>query len=140
MMRKWFTVMVVTIVAAVILTGCGGGRKLKDGVYSGQSSPDGRGAVGEITLEIEDGKIVNAEYQTRMKDGNLKDEDYGKVDGVITDEAQYEKAQTAVRAMPEYAAALVETQDTAKVDAISGATNTHNQFVEAANNALAEAK
>lgn len=137
-MKKWVTVTVISIIAAVILTGCG--SKLKDGVYTGESSSDERGAVGEITLEIEAGKIVNAEYQTRMEDGNLKDEDYGKVDGVIKDQAHYDQAQTAVQAMPEYAAALVETQDVTKVDAISGATNTYNQFVEAANNALAEAK
>lgn len=69
-------------------------------------------------------------------DGTLKDENYGKESG----DENYQKAQNALKSSEQYTKKLVETQNVDKVDAVSGATSSWNQFKEAAKDALAKAK
>lgn len=151
-MKKYAVLLVIAAMAVSLLTGCGGPRKdspaaakeqaksYKDGTYTAKSSPDERGAIGEITLVIEKGKISKADYKGIMKDGKIKDIDYGKTNGKIENQEFYKKAQNAVKAIPTYPAKLVETQDVAKIDAISGATVSYNQFAEAVKKALEQAR
>jgi major membrane immunogen (membrane-anchored lipoprotein) len=135
--------MSIVLACAVVLAfaaGCGGGDvAYSDGEYTGKSRTDDDGAYGEATITIESGKIAGCEYVTWQKDGTAKGEDYGKVGGEISNQDYYDKAQLAVRAMGRYADDLVEVQSPDKVDAVSGATVSHRQFVEAAKNALKEA-
>ncbi len=131
--------------AALGLAGCGGGggsatsasANLKDGTYTGQSSTldanvDGDG-YGIIKITVEDGKIVDAEFQAFQVDGTPKDKDYGK------DGSYYAVAQKAVSTGEDYTAALIEAGSIDGVDAISGATYLYEQFVEATEAALEEA-
>ena len=74
------------------------------------------------------------------KDGAMKGEDYGKKNGQISDPQNYKKAQNAVKANAAYGVQLVERQQPGKVDAISGATISYEQFIEASTKALDEAK
>ncbi|MDR1787450.1 MAG: FMN-binding protein [Treponema sp.] len=120
------------------LAGCAQ-KPLRDGVYSGKSSPDDRGACGEITITISRGVVTGCEYVTRQKDGTVKDEQYGKVNGVISNADYYEKAQRAVRAMSAYAERYAKTGSLDAVEAVSGATIAWNQFREAAADALSAA-
>jgi major membrane immunogen (membrane-anchored lipoprotein) len=130
--------------AAVLLTVCGcggpassrGAEGLEDGVYTGVSGEDDDGAYGEVTVTVEDGVITDCVFVTWQKDGGVKGEDYGKVNGEISNREFYDKAQLAVRAMGRYAEALVETQSPDAVDAVSGATVSHGQFLEAVADAL----
>jgi major membrane immunogen (membrane-anchored lipoprotein) len=101
---------------------------------------DDTGAWGEITITIEQGKVSGCVFITREKDGTVKAEDYGKVNGEISNASYYEKAQLAVRAMKRYAEQYAETGSLDAVDSISGATIAYNQFMEAAEQALAAAK
>ena len=121
------------------LAGCAE-AKLKDGVFSGKSSADDRGAWGEVTLTVTEGRVSGCVFITRQKDGTVKAEDYGKVNGEISNADYYEKAQLAVRAMERYAAQYAESGKLSSVDAISGATIAYDQFVEAAEQALEKAK
>jgi major membrane immunogen (membrane-anchored lipoprotein) len=134
----------VVLACALILAlaaGCGGGEvAYSDGEYTGKSRTDDDGAYGEATITIESGKIAGCEYVTWQKDGTAKGEDYGKVGGEISNQDFYDKAQLAVRAMGQYAENLVEVQSPDEVDAVSGATVSHRQFVEAAKNALKSAR
>jgi major membrane immunogen (membrane-anchored lipoprotein) len=68
------------------------------------------------------------------------DANYGQVYGEISNREFYDKAQLAVRAMEAYAKAYRETGDLTKVEAVSGATVSYNQFLEAAVEALERAK
>jgi major membrane immunogen (membrane-anchored lipoprotein) len=132
--------MSIVLACAMVLAvaaGCGGGGAVySDGEYTGKSRTDDDGAYGEATITIESGKIADCEYVTWQKDGTVKGEDYGKVGGEISNQDFYDKAQLAVSAMGQYAEDLVEIQSPDKVDAVSGATVSHRQFVEAAKNAL----
>ncbi|MDR2029619.1 MAG: FMN-binding protein [Treponema sp.] len=121
------------------LGGCGA-PSYQDGVFSGKSSEDDTGAWGEVTLTIGEGKIRSCQFVTRQKDGTIKDENYGKVNGEISSQDFYDKAQLAVEAMKQYAAQYEETQSLKDLDAISGATIAYDQFIEAVENALGEAK
>lgn len=129
--------------ACLGLAACGGGGELKDGTYTGQSSEfpgeaaDGAG-YGVVTLTIKDGTIADCAFETYELDGTLKDENYGV--SLSGNQNKYTKAQNAVNACTEYAKALVEAGDVADVDVISGATVNHDQFVEAVDDALAQAR
>jgi major membrane immunogen (membrane-anchored lipoprotein) len=108
----------------------------QNGVYTGISSKDDRGAYGEIEITFENDKITNCSFVTYQKDGKIKGEDYGKVNGEITNRDYYEKAQLAVAAMKEYALQFQRAQNLEGVDAIAGATVAYDQFVEAAKEAM----
>ncbi|MDR0376874.1 MAG: FMN-binding protein, partial [Spirochaetaceae bacterium] len=86
------------LLTVTLLPGCGA-RGYKDGIYPGRSGPDDDGAFGEVTITIAGGKIADCGFLTRQKDGSIKDENYGKINGEISNQSYYDKAQLAVRAM-----------------------------------------
>jgi major membrane immunogen (membrane-anchored lipoprotein) len=112
----------------------------QDGVYTGKSGADDDGAWGEVTLTIQNGKISDCVFITMQKDGTIKADDYGKINGDISNRDYYDKAQLAVRAMKTYAGSLVEKQRLKNIDAVSGATISFDQFNEAVALALGKAK
>ena len=136
MRKKYFWILLAA--ALGLSAGCGK-RVYEDGVYTGKSGPDDRGAWGEVTVTITDGRVSDCRFVTYQKDGAVKGEDYGKVNGVISNQDFYNKAQLAVRAMEQYARSYRETGDLKKVDAVSGATIAFNQFNEAVEFALEKA-
>lgn len=143
MKRRLVSIVFTLVLILLLLSGCKDSSldaAYKDGTYIGKSSEDDGGAYGEATITIENNKITECKYVTWQTDGTVKDENYGKVNGEISNQAYYDKAQLAVEAMKQYAATLVEVQKPEDVDAISGATIAYNQFNEAVNNALDEAK
>jgi major membrane immunogen (membrane-anchored lipoprotein) len=135
--RAGFVLAVVMLAAA--LAGCGG-RAYTDGVYGGESSPDDTGAWGVVTLTIAGGRVADCVYVARQKDGTVKDADYGKVNGEVSNQDLYNRAQIAVRAMGQYARSFRESGDLRKVAAVSGATVSFNQFTEAVEAALKKAR
>jgi major membrane immunogen (membrane-anchored lipoprotein) len=137
-MKNIFVLFVVCFL--VLLAAACGKSAYKDGVYSGISSPDDTGAYGEVSLTVAGGKITVCRFLTWQKDGSVKDENYGKVNGEISNADFYNKAQLAVRAMDQYARELIEKQALNKIDAVSGATIAYNQFTEAVVNALEAAE
>ncbi|MDR0357630.1 MAG: FMN-binding protein [Clostridiales Family XIII bacterium] len=136
--KRMIAAVALFVAALLTFAGCGepDASNLADGVYTGVSGEDDKGAYGEATVTVEDGEITACEFVTWQKDGSIKDEEYGKVNGEISNREFYDKAQLAVRAMDEYAAALVKVQSPQKVDAISGATIAYDQFTEAVADAL----
>ena len=148
-MRKKLSVfMTASLTAALLLTGCAKSNvTYKDGTYEGRSSiyeaedgSDNGNGYGVVKITIEGGKVAECTYQTYEVDGTLKDEDYGKEDGRIANKDYYNKAQKANAACAEYANMLVSNGQLKGIDAISGATINYDEFVEAVNNALEEAK
>jgi major membrane immunogen (membrane-anchored lipoprotein) len=142
-MKKLICLVFVLVLVSGLISGCGGdsgAAAYKDGTYTGKSGEDDRGAYGEATITITDNKISDCKYVTWQKDGTIKDEEYGKVNGEISNQDYYDKAQLAVSAMKRYAQELVEVQRLEEVDAVSGATIAYGQFKEAVEEALAKAK
>jgi major membrane immunogen (membrane-anchored lipoprotein) len=112
----------------------------KDGSYSGKSGEDDTGAWGEVSITITEGRVSICTFLTYQKDGSIKDDNYGKVNGEISNQSYYDKAQLAVRAMEQYADTFRRTGNLKDIDAVSGATIAWNQFNEAAGKALAAAR
>ncbi|MDR1251936.1 MAG: FMN-binding protein [Treponema sp.] len=133
--RLNFAFSALVFAAVFLMAGCGNSG-YKDGTYSGRSGPDDDGAFGEVTLTIADGKITGCGFVTWQKDGSIKDENYGKINGEIANRSYYEKAQLAVTAMEKYALDLSTTGSLNDVEAVTGATIAYNQFREAAEEAL----
>lgn len=146
MMKKYIkTVSLFAVIA--ILTACGGSTKLNDGTYDGTSSvytnPDGSdegNGYGVVKLTVKDNAITECTFKTYEPDGKEKDSEYGKKQGDVANRDFYNKAQKAVKACDEYASLLVKSGNIDDVDAISGATINHDQFVEAVKIALDSAK
>jgi major membrane immunogen (membrane-anchored lipoprotein) len=147
MKLRTISIIAASALALAAMASCGSseggggaaGKALGDGVFAGRSAEDDTGAYGEATITVEGGKITGCEFVTWQKDGTAKGEDYGKINGEISNQDYYDKAQLAVEAMKLYARELVDAQDPKAVDAVSGATNSYGQFVEAVNGALEEA-
>ncbi len=141
-MKKIACLIFVLVLVLGILSGCGkaGAVSYKDGTYTGKSGEDDKGAHGEVTITISTNKITDCKYVTLQSDGSIKDENYGKVNGEISNQDYYDKAQLAVKAMQQYAQQLIEVQETGDVEAVSGATIAYGQFTEAVKDALAKAK
>ena len=145
-MKKYFALALVGSLALSIFVGCKESVTYKDGTYTGRSSlyegedgsDDGNG-YGEVSITIQDGTITDCSFLTYELDGTLKDEDYGKEGGQVANKDYYNKAQKANAACAEYANMLISSGSLDDVDAISGATINYNEFVEAVENALAEA-
>lgn len=115
--------------------------RYKDGTYKAVSGiKDDWGGNAEITITVQDGKIIDCEFLSYEKDGRLKGEDYGKIDGVIKNAGLYKIAQDAIKNAVKYGPKLVETQRLDAVDAIAGATVSYELFVNAAGIALKQAK
>ena len=119
--------------------------KAKDGTYVEKASTNGAsgeaddGSYAQLTLTIKDHKITAAKYDGYLKDGKLKDTEYGKTNGKAENKVFYNKAQLAVKANHVFAESLVKTQQMNKVDAVSGATYSYKAFFEAGQHALEKA-
>ena len=102
------------------------GPDWQDGTYVARSEPDERGWFGEIEIVIKDGKITEVNYEERNQEGNRKGADYPYPLGPESHD--------------DYEQRLVDSQNPDEVEAISGATQTRDRFVEAAKEALRKAE
>ena len=139
-MKKYL--LVGTLVLATLVVSCGkkdfSKMTFNDGTYQGHYESDDKDhpSTVDVTIEIQDNKIVNATAEFKDAKGQVKAEEYGKDAG----EEKYQKAQLAVQGFNQYAPKLVEVQDPEQVDSISGATVSNKEFKEAVWNALEQAK
>ena len=150
-MNKKITAKIIALISVLALclglAACGGGSEstdsscCADGTYTGRSQDydadeSGNGAgYGTAEIEIQDGTIVSCTFTMYELDGTVKDETYG---ADLSQENRL-KAQKAVQAGQKYAASLSETGSLDEVDAITGATISYNEFIEAVNDALSQA-
>ena len=147
MKKKAIALLLAASLAA--LTGCGS-ASYKDGTYTAQSEvyealedeegDEGGDGYGVVTITIKDNVITDCEFTTYMTDGTVKDENYGKQNGEVANQDYYNKAQRAVQGSENYAVQLAAKGSLDEVDAISGATISYNEFVEAVKEALKQAK
>jgi len=143
--RKIALLAALALLLTAALTACGP-ASYADGTYTGQSSvyegdEDGNGdGYGVVTITIQDNRVIACEFTTYEPDGTLKDEEYGKQSGEVANQDFYNKAQRAVRAAQNYAEQLAAKGELSLVDAISGATYNYDQFREAVEDALSQAR
>lgn len=96
----------------------------KDGVYQGSYDKfDTHGWKAQIEIEIKDDKIANVTFDYINADGKLKSEDAD----YKTNMEKVTKTYPA-KFIPELQQKLIDTQDITKVDAVTGATSSSNDF------------
>lgn len=140
----------LVLAAATVLTACGGAKEetstassteattmessmassetvamgtLKDGTYTAESGKDDYGYMIVHSITVKDGKITESTFDYKGEDGGLKsaNEEYNKN---MKDKAGI----SAGEAIEKLNAALVEKQDLAAVEVVSGATHTTEDF------------
>ena len=151
-MKKLFSLACIVMASVFAIAGCGSSSSAtyKDGTYTAQSSvfegmededgEEGGEGYGEVTITIKDNVITACEFTTYMPDGTKKDDDYGKKNGEIANQDYYNKAQRAVKASANYAEQLAAKGSLDEVDAITGASISYQEFQEAVELALKQAK
>ncbi len=154
MLRKFLTV-ALGLMLILSLAGCGGNQpvtadpekskgKYEDGIYFAQADFDEKGWKYLITVEVKDGKIVSADWNSANKAGGPTKKELsksGKYGLVAKGGAQAEWHEQAAKAE----AFLVETQDPTaisydaegKTDDIAGVSIGVEEFVVLAEEALA---
>ena len=109
-------------------------QSLKDGIYSAEEADfDSHGWKGMITLVVKNGKITNVFYDEISKNNELKN--------LNNSYSQAMKSASKIapkQAVENLSASLVAKQDPAKVDAVSGATESVEKFKNLAGKALQE--
>jgi major membrane immunogen (membrane-anchored lipoprotein) len=126
-MRKVLIVLIAVCLAAPFAL-----AEYKDGLHSAKDKADKRGYAGEIKLTVEKGQITKAVFDEVKGPKNSKRND-----------ASYNKMMKAgkskvswTEAADKFQQSLVKTQDPAKVDKVSGATDSYKRFVGLAKIAL----
>ena len=139
--KRVISLLAVAALATTIFVGCGSKEEatteagLKDGTYEATGDKDDKGNTASIKIEVKDGKIATVKYDEVSEAGvsKLDNEEYNT-------NMKAKSGTNPIEAFPALEAALVEKQDVAAVDAVTGATSTSNNFKTLAEKALADAK
>lgn len=135
--KRILSLLAVAALATTVLVGCGDkAAALKDGNYEAKSEADDKGNTAEIKIEVKDGKIATVKYDEFSAEGVAKstNEAYNKK---MTDAGNENNPSTG---FPKLEEALVEKQDPATVDAVTGVTSSSDKFKALATEALESAK
>ena len=108
---------------------------LQDGGYSIQGEADEHGWTPEMSIVVSEGKISEVNFDYKNAEGKLKseDEEYNK-------SMEEQSGISNNEAVEQLVKSLVDNQDVAKVDVVSGATSTSETFTSMANQLLQMAK
>lgn len=134
--KKLISLLAVAALASTVLVGCGSAKEtgFKDGTYEAKSEADERGYVSSINIEVKDGKIATVKFDEANDAGS-------KLDDVEYNTNMKNVSKTnPIEAYPALEKSLVEKQDAAAVDTVTGATHTSETFKTLAEKALETAK
>ena len=130
---------VLTLSSALLLSACGGTTTedgLQDGTYSIEELNFGEtGWKESLEIVVDGGEITDATWTSLDEEGNNKREDEG-----------YQEAMSNVTGVgpqdfiPALEDALVDAQNPADVEVVTGATGTSEKFVEYAEELIAAAE
>lgn len=137
--KRVISLLAVAALATTIFVGCGNKEEakksgLKDGTYTEKSEKDERGYEASIEIEVKDGKIAAVKYDEVGEKGSKKD------DTEYNAKMKEAKGTNPSEAFPKLEESLVEKQDVASVDVVTGATSSSDSFKTLAEKALGKAK
>ena len=134
-MKRIFTVLFCLLLMASMLTACGGGTELQDGYYTAQASEFSHGWKEYITILVKGGEIISVEYNAENASGFIKSWDNAYMQTMLHSNGTYPNEYTRY-----YASQLLEGQGEGNIDAISGATSSHESFQKLAQAVLEQAR
>ena len=134
-MKRILTVLFCLLLMASMLTACGGGTELQDGYYTAQASEFSHGWKEYITILVKGGEIISVEYNAENASGFIKSWDNAYMQTMLHSNGTYPNEYTRY-----YANQLLEGQGEGNIDAISGATSSHESFQKLAQAVLEQAR
>ncbi len=121
--RKFVLGVMVFVIAAGALAGCGSTKRLKDGFYTAEMAEFSHGWEEYLIIQGKNNKIVSAEYNARNESGFIKAWDNAYMKNMMPSCGTYPNDYTRA-----YVQQLIDGQEETKVDAITGATNSGKNF------------
>ena len=134
-MKRILTVFFCLLLMASMLTACGGGTELQDGYYTAQASEFSHGWKEYITILVKGGEIISVEYNAENASGFIKSWDNAYMQTMLHSNGTYPNEYTRY-----YANQLLEGQGEGNIDAISGASSSHESFQKLAQAVLEQAR
>lgn len=135
MKKRIISLIFVSILTTTMMVGCGD-KSLQDGTYTAEDLKyDAHGWKASVTITVSSGKISDAKFEYTAEDGTTKSGNvaYGETMALST-------GITPDEYMAQYTKKLIDTQDAEKVDVVTGATTSHNDFKTLATAAINAAK
>ncbi|MDR1884719.1 MAG: FMN-binding protein [Synergistaceae bacterium] len=135
-----FLLLLALIIAAAgaykyLSTGSGNREILRDGYYSAESASYDHGWKEFITIYVNNGKIVNVEYNAKNASGFIKSWDMEYMRVMNRAVGNYPNRYTR-----SYASALLSGQGSTEIDAVSGATDSYSSFKALAGAVVTQAR
>ena len=115
--------LLVMLLPAVLLAGCGGGSGLQDGYYTAQAQELSHGWKEFVTIMVKGGEIVSVEYNAENASGFIKSWDNAYMQTMLHSNGTYPNEYTRY-----YARQFQEDQNADSIDALTGATSSHSSF------------
>lgn len=122
-MRKIGIVLPI-LMCAFLLAGCGG-TKMKDGYYTAEMSEFSHGWREYVCIQVKDDTIVSAEFNAKDESGFIKAWDNEYMRNMGMQQNTYPNKYTR-----EYVQQLIEGQKGTKVDTVTGATHSGDNFTK----------
>ena len=134
-MKRFLAVFLGVLLAVSLLAGCGSQTGLQDGYYTAQMSEFSHGWKEYITILVKGGSIVSVEYNAENASGFIKSWDNAYMQTMLHTNGTYPNEYTR-----DYASQLLEGQGEQSIDAISGASSSHETFQLLAQAVLEQAR
>ena len=134
-MKRVIAVLLSLLMTASLLTACGGEAELQDGYYTAQAQEFSHGWKEYVTIMVKGGSIVSVEYNAENASGFIKSWDNAYMQNMLHSNGTYPNEYTR-----NYAGQLLEGQGKGQIDAISGASSSHDSFKKLAAAVLEQAK
>lgn len=123
-MRKKKTMLFLTaVLSLLLLSGCSIGNKMKDGYYTAEMSDFSHGWKEYVCILVKNDKVVSAEFNAKDESGFIKAWDNEYMRNMSTVNGTYPNKYTR-----EYVQQLLTGQKETKVDMVTGATTSGNNF------------
>ena len=131
------TLFVLLILFPILLVSCGGNDfMLKDGYYTAEEMGyNAQGWKEYLTISVSGGRIILIEYNSYNSSGFLKSWDMDYMRRMNAINGTYPNAYIRY-----YGRQFLERQDTAGIDALSGATESYTTFIALAKAVLKNAR
>lgn len=127
--------LIIALLFAVQMTGCGDQETLQDGYYTAQAAEFSHGWKEYITIMVKGGSIVSVEYNAENPSGFIKSWDNAYMQIMLHSNGTYPNEYTR-----NYASQLLEKQQEDQIDAISGASSSYGSFQKLAAAVLEHAR
>ena len=134
-MKRLLTFTLIFLLFVLPLTACREETELQDGYYTAQAKDFSHGWKEYITIMVKGGSIVSVEYNAENASGFIKSWDNAYMQNMLHVQGTYPNEYTRY-----YASQFLEGQGKGEIDAISGASHSHESFQALAQAALEQAR